>query len=205
MGQLACPLCGRFVSLTHFDPTTFIDDVYVVEVTGLGRGKGVTVTGTHSILQPEDTTIKLIKDRLLNISKILLDNQCLDPREVLSKLRIQTISPTELTKRDKVIENLSEEAEKLNSRILDLSEKNVNLTSSTIYNLRKTIAEQDALLEDLAEQNVGLNAEKKDLEEKLNHRTEQAKKLFRIAKNQTSKIEKLEDEIEDLSEENING
>jgi len=92
----------------------------------------------------------------------------------------------------------------LKSRIDELSEKNVNSTS-TIHSLRKKTAEEDKILEDLTEQNIVLNNEKRDLEEKLNHRTEQAKKLFRIAKNQKSKIEKMEEEIEDLSEESING
>ena len=204
MGQLACPLCGRFVSLKHFDPTRFTDDVYEVEVTGLGRGKGVTVTGTHSILQPGDATIELVKDRILEISKILLDSNCLESREVLSKLRIQTVNPAELAKRDKVIESLSEEAINLKSRIDELSEKNVNLPK-TISSLRKKIAEEDALLGDLTEQNIKLSGEKQDLEEKLNHRTKQAKKLFRIAKSQKNKIETMEEEITDLSEEPING
>jgi len=204
LGQLACPLCGRFVSLKHFDPTRFTDDVYEVEVTGLGRGKGVTVTGTHSILQPGDATIELVKDRILEISKILLDSNCLESREVLSKLRIQTVNPAELAKRDKVIESLSEEAINLKSRIDELSEKNVNLPK-TISSLRKKIAEEDALLGDLTEQNIKLSGEKQDLEEKLNHRTKQAKKLFRIAKSQKNKIETMEEEITDLSEEPING
>jgi len=60
----------------HFETTGFANDVFAVEVTGLGRGKGVKVTGTYSILQPGDATIELIKDRILEISKILLDSNC---------------------------------------------------------------------------------------------------------------------------------
>lgn len=84
------------MSLAHFDPTGFDLDIYGVEVTGLGRGKGVKVTGMYSILKPGDATIELIKDRILELSRILLENGCLKPDEVLSSLKIKTLSPREI-------------------------------------------------------------------------------------------------------------
>jgi len=50
LNQLACPLCGRFVSLRHFDPRGFESDIYAVNRTGLGRGKGFAVSETFSVL-----------------------------------------------------------------------------------------------------------------------------------------------------------
>jgi hypothetical protein len=50
MSQLACPLCGRFVSLNGFDPSNFESDIYAVNRTGLGRGKGFSVGPRFSVL-----------------------------------------------------------------------------------------------------------------------------------------------------------
>jgi hypothetical protein len=50
MSQLACPLCGRFVSLNGFDPSNFESDIYAVNRTGLGRGKGFSVGPSFSVL-----------------------------------------------------------------------------------------------------------------------------------------------------------
>ncbi len=40
MSQLICPLCGKFVSVRYYDPSGFEDDILLVQVRGLGRGKG---------------------------------------------------------------------------------------------------------------------------------------------------------------------
>jgi len=50
MSQLACPLCGRYVSLKCFDPSNFESDIYAVNRTGLGRGKGFAVGPRFSVL-----------------------------------------------------------------------------------------------------------------------------------------------------------
>ena len=55
MSQLACPLCGRFVSLSRFDPSGFDNDIYAVNMVGLGRGKGFAVGPSFSVL--DDLTI----------------------------------------------------------------------------------------------------------------------------------------------------
>lgn len=55
MSQLACPLCGRFVSLSRFDPSGFDNDIYAVNMVGLGRGKGFAVGPSFSVLN--DVTI----------------------------------------------------------------------------------------------------------------------------------------------------
>jgi vacuolar-type H+-ATPase subunit I/STV1 len=50
VSQLACPLCGRFVSLNGFDPSNFESDIYAVNRTGLGRGRGFAVSESFSVL-----------------------------------------------------------------------------------------------------------------------------------------------------------
>ena len=50
MSQLACPLCGRFVSLNGFDPSNFESDIYAVNRTGLGRSRGFAVSESFSVL-----------------------------------------------------------------------------------------------------------------------------------------------------------
>jgi len=55
MSQLACPLCGRYVSLSRFDPSGFDNDIYAVNMVGLGRGKGFAVGPSFSVLN--DVTI----------------------------------------------------------------------------------------------------------------------------------------------------
>ena len=56
MSQLACPLCGRYVSLSHFDPSRFEPDIFAANMRGLGRGKGFQVSEQFSVLgEPEIT------------------------------------------------------------------------------------------------------------------------------------------------------
>jgi len=111
--QLVCPLCGRFVSLAHFDPSGFASDIYAVEVQGLGRGRGVKVVGQHSILQRGDATLEMIKDRILELSGVLLESGCLKPEEVVSRLKIKMVEPTEARRLAGEVEDLEVELEEV--------------------------------------------------------------------------------------------
>jgi hypothetical protein len=51
MSQFICPLCGKFVSVRFYDPSGFEDDILLVQVRGLGRGKGVEIVETYSLLE----------------------------------------------------------------------------------------------------------------------------------------------------------
>jgi len=57
MSQFICPLCGKFVSVSKYDPSDFKDDILLVEVRGLGRGRGVEVVGRYSLLDGEETHV----------------------------------------------------------------------------------------------------------------------------------------------------
>ena len=77
MTQLICPMCGKF-SPYDFSPCGD-QDIYAIEVKGLGRGKGVKVVNKYSILDPRNEAVKNIGNRLLDL---LLENGCLDPNDV---------------------------------------------------------------------------------------------------------------------------
>ena len=78
--NIACPLCGRHVPEHVFDPSTFGDDIYAVEVTGLGRGRGFQVTGQYSVLEYPAIT-GLISDRCHRILHLIHQQGYVPPQE----------------------------------------------------------------------------------------------------------------------------
>jgi hypothetical protein len=78
--NIACPLCGRHVPEEVFDPSNFEEDIYAVEVSGLGRARGFTITGTYSIQDP--LILGLIKDRCHQILHMIDNKEYLPPQEI---------------------------------------------------------------------------------------------------------------------------
>ena len=65
MSQFICPLCGKFVSVAKYDPSDFEEDILLVQVRGLGHGKGVEVVERYSMLQGEEPELlDVITDRI---------------------------------------------------------------------------------------------------------------------------------------------
>ena len=76
MSQLICPLCGKFVSVRYYDPSDFEDDILLVQVRGLGRGKGVEIVETYSLLDGDETyLLDLISDRVAVLYNLLCENK----------------------------------------------------------------------------------------------------------------------------------
>ena len=76
MSQLICPLCGKFVSVRYYDPSGFEDDIMLVQVRGLGRGKGVEIEETYSLLDGGDKhLLDLISDRVAILYNLLYENK----------------------------------------------------------------------------------------------------------------------------------
>ncbi len=78
MGQLICPLCGKFNRLRYFDPSGFEPDILGVETRGLGRGKGTEVVGTYSLLDRSDIIEpirKRCKELLLLIDGVVVPSK----------------------------------------------------------------------------------------------------------------------------------
>ncbi len=75
MSQFICPLCGKFVSVRHYDPSNFEDDILLVQVRGLGRGKGVEITEKYSLLDGDDPELlDLISDRVDVLYELLYED-----------------------------------------------------------------------------------------------------------------------------------
>lgn len=75
MSQFQCPLCGKYVSVRHYDPSEFEDDIILVQVRGLGRGKGVEVVETFSLLEGDDPyLLDLLSDRIAILYDLLFED-----------------------------------------------------------------------------------------------------------------------------------
>lgn len=114
MSQLVCPLCGRFVGVEHFDPRLFEDDIFGVEVRGLGRGKGFEVTERYSLLGDQRIT-GLIEDRCHRILHLINEKDYI-PSQELDALRATLDSWIQYSRR------LEAENEKLREENEELSE-----------------------------------------------------------------------------------
>jgi len=74
MSQFICPLCGKFVSVRYYDPSDFEDDILLVQVRGLGYGKGVEVVEKYSLLNGDNPELlELISDRVAVIYDMLYE------------------------------------------------------------------------------------------------------------------------------------
>ena len=74
MSQFICPLCGKFGSVRYFDPSDFEDDILLVQVRGLGHGKGVEIVEKYSLLEGSDPALlDLISDRIAVIYELLYE------------------------------------------------------------------------------------------------------------------------------------
>jgi hypothetical protein len=87
LSQIICPLCSKFNSLRYFDPSRNELDIFVVDVRGLGRGKGVEVIGRTSVLN--DSIVLPIRDRCIELIRIIdqkhppiIDDKALLQREL---------------------------------------------------------------------------------------------------------------------------
>ena len=75
MSQFICPMCGKFASVRYFDPSDFEDDILLIQVRGLGRGKGVEIVEKYSLLDggnPE--LLDLISDRVAVLYDLLYED-----------------------------------------------------------------------------------------------------------------------------------
>lgn len=99
MSQFICPLCGKFVSVRYYDPSNFEDDILLVQVRGLGHGKGVEIVKKYSLLDGSDPELlELISDRVAVIYDMLYEDE-----------EAEEESPVDLEDEDEDINDLDEE------------------------------------------------------------------------------------------------
>ena len=53
---LSCPICGKLTPLDSFNPEDMEEDIQVVEMRSLGRGRGFEVVSRESALDDEELT-----------------------------------------------------------------------------------------------------------------------------------------------------
>ena len=76
MSQFICPLCGKFVSVNLYDPSDFEEDILLVQVRGLGHGRGVEVVERYSILNGENPELlNKISDRVAELYDMLYEDE----------------------------------------------------------------------------------------------------------------------------------
>lgn len=75
MSLWICPLCGKQVSIKHYDPTDFVNDILIIQLRGLGRGKGFEEVEEYSLLDGSDPELlDLISDRVAVIYDLLYED-----------------------------------------------------------------------------------------------------------------------------------
>ena len=85
MSMLSCPLCGKRSSVSHFDPASLDGDIYLIEVSGLGRGRGFTDTARYSALGDASIT-QPIADRCREILAMIDGDKAHMEREKLEEI-----------------------------------------------------------------------------------------------------------------------
>jgi len=75
ISQWQCPLCGKIVSVSRYDPSNFEDDILLVQVRGLGRGKGFELAEKYSLLDGDNPELlDLISNRVAVIYDMLYED-----------------------------------------------------------------------------------------------------------------------------------
>lgn len=76
MSLWICPICGKQVSIRHYDPSDFDDDILIIQLRGLGRGMGFEVVKEYSLLDGSDPELlNLISDRVAEIYDLLFEDE----------------------------------------------------------------------------------------------------------------------------------
>jgi chromosome segregation ATPase len=65
-----CPTCGLLKSTKTYEPTNFDNDISLVYMSSLGRGKGFQIIGEASI-EDDSETLMLIKQRIATLHNYL--------------------------------------------------------------------------------------------------------------------------------------
>ena len=98
MPMISCPLCGKMSSMEFYNPNHFADDIYVVTVRGLGRGRGFEVTARESIFSPLNRidphinrTLEDLRDRTLDILNMLNDRGIVPEAELVQRMHSRRV------------------------------------------------------------------------------------------------------------------
>jgi hypothetical protein len=89
--SLKCPLCGKQSPEKSFHPEDFEDDVLVVDVIGLGRGKGFANSEARSAFDDRgcEELLDKLASRTLEIVGLLVEEGLLGKDRVLDKIGLR--------------------------------------------------------------------------------------------------------------------
>lgn len=93
MSMLSCPMCGKMSPLYRYNPDLFDDDIFIVRVQGLGRGRGFRSFGARSVFDLKDgipvrEALEKLCNRTLQVIRLMLDNQIIREEDLLGRLGI---------------------------------------------------------------------------------------------------------------------
>lgn len=75
MSLWVCPVCGKQNSILHYDPTNFVDDIMIILLRGLGKGRGFEEVERYSLLDGSDPDLlELISDRVAVLYDLLYED-----------------------------------------------------------------------------------------------------------------------------------
>ena len=79
--------------MERYNPNHFADDIFILEVSGLGRGRGFEVTNKASIFSPHyrmdpviDRTLGDLRDRTLDILNMLDERGIISENELVDRM-----------------------------------------------------------------------------------------------------------------------
>lgn len=214
MGQLVCPLCGRFVSMRYFDPSRFEADIYAVEVVGLGRGKGVKVVDKYSLLNSENRIIEDVKERILELLKVLCDHDKLRPNDIFSILNIEYVVPFQFRESERKLRDAERDKEKWcdEAEALEVELENVRKNrdewrvnrdewKKAYESLQETVQKKQSKINVLEAERKEANREQNVLQETVERKNGEIDTLEMDLEEANDNISKLESEIEALEVE----
>ena len=87
MSHIRCPMCGKDSAFSTFDPENLDLDIYVRQVTGLGRGRGFSPGPDESVFGDDHYTPKVM-DRCMELLKAGIEKGSVTKREIARQLKI---------------------------------------------------------------------------------------------------------------------
>ena len=76
MSLWICPLCAKHCSIKHYDPSNFVNDILIILLRGLGKGKSFEEVDRYSLLAGSDPALlDLIRDRVAVIHDFLFEER----------------------------------------------------------------------------------------------------------------------------------
>ena len=113
-----CPICGLQRGIKKFDPSDSDLDITVIQLRGLGKGKGFEIVDEYSILSGEHPELlELISDRVAIVHDLLFETD--DSEELLDDINAVLRPDYE----DEAFENLVDAAKALLDQFLDYDEE----------------------------------------------------------------------------------